>query len=60
MKALTVYATVNTKSNFRNLNGQSLPVIEMQGTRVSVQATIDNQLLTIDFRLSEIKAFHTN
>ncbi len=47
---------VNTKSNFRNLNGQWLKVIEIVGTRV----TCSVEHLTIDFGLSEVVEMNTN
>lgn len=50
-------ALINTKSNFRNLNGQWLKVLEIVGTRVSCKhfAAEIGREITIDFALTEIK-----
>jgi hypothetical protein len=50
-------AQIKTKSNFRNLNGQWFPVIEMLGKRVSCHVEIDGKIQTVDFYLNEIIAF---
>ena len=48
-------AKVNTKSNYRNLNGQWLEVKEIVGTRVScIVDTEEFGNQTIDFHLKEI------
>ena len=56
MKVLT--ATIKTKSNFRNLNGQTLEVIEIVGTRVTCKSKLIQgefaKTLTIDFTLQEV------
>lgn len=50
-------ALINTKSNFRNLNGQWLKVLEIVGTRISCKHFAEEfgKEITIDFTLSEIK-----
>ena len=52
-------ATVKTKSNFYGLNGQTLEVKEIVGTRVTcIYFSKDLQLgITIDFSISEIISF---
>lgn len=52
-------ATVKTKSNFYGLNGQTLEVKEIVGTRVScVYFSEDLQKeITIDFSIKEITNF---
>ena len=52
-------ATVKTKSNFRNLNGQSLEVVEIAGTRVSCKVFCNEmqKVITVDFSLKEIVKF---
>ncbi len=44
-------AIVKTKSNFRNLNGKSLEVIEIVGTRVSCKTFAEDlgKDITVDF-----------
>lgn len=44
-------AIVKTKSNFRNLNGKSLQVIEIVGTRVSCKTFAEDlgKEITVDF-----------
>lgn len=51
---------VNTKSNYRNLNGQWLTVTEAHGTRVSVLVDFDGVPTTVDFQLKEIAAIKYN
>ena len=54
-------AKVNTKSNYRNLNGQWLDVKEIVGTRVScIVNTNDLGTQTVDFTLKEITELNTN
>jgi hypothetical protein len=50
---------VNTKSNFRNLNGKELNVCEIAGTRVSVKVydEIVGRLVTVDFTIKEVAKF---
>ena len=51
---------VNTKSNYRNLNGQWLEVKEIVGTRVScVVETEEYGKQTVDFNLSEVTEMNT-
>ena len=48
-------AKVNTKSNYKNLNGKWLDVIEIVGTRVS--CSVDSNEFgkqTVDFHLREL------
>lgn len=53
-------AKVNTKNNYRNLNGQWLEVKEVVGTRVScVVETEEYGKQTIDFKLSEVTEMNT-
>ena len=52
MKTLKIQ--VKTKSNFHNLNGQWLTVMEIVGNRVSVSATIHGRIQTVDFTTKEI------
>jgi hypothetical protein len=47
---------VNTKSNYRNLNGQWLNVTEAIGTRVTVVVDFDGVPTTVDFTLKEVVA----
>jgi hypothetical protein len=55
-----VFAMVQTKSNFRNLNGRILEVADMHETRVTCKVEIDMNHLTIDFNLNEITAFYSS
>ena len=51
-------AKVKTKSNYKNLNGQWLPVYEIRGTRVTL--TVVDEIhgeIHADFALSEIVEF---
>ena len=52
-------AKVKTKSNFKGLNNQFLPVKEIAGKRVSCLFFCPelNKEITIDFSLSEIVEF---
>jgi len=52
MKTLKIQ--VKTKSNFHNLNGQWLNVIEIVGNRVTCSATIHGRVQTVDFTTKEI------
>ena len=53
-------AKVNTKSNFRNLNGQWLEVKEIVGTRVScIVETEEQGKQTVDFNLKEVTEMNT-
>lgn len=52
-------AKVNTKSNYRNLNGKWLDVKEIVGSRVSCVVFIEELQIktTVDFNLKEIVEF---
>lgn len=53
-------AKVNTKSNYRNLNGQWLEVKEIVGTRVTcIVETEDLGKQNVDFNLKEITEMDT-
>ena len=55
-------AKINTKSNYRNLNGQWLEVAEIRGTRVSCivkdEEAKDGQIIC-DFTLKEVVEMDT-
>jgi len=51
----TLKAKINTKSNFRNLNGVTLEVIEISGSRVSCIYFDRINYITIDFTLQEVQ-----
>jgi len=53
-------ALINTKSNYRGLNGQWLKVKEIFGTRVTCLCWFDEfqKMIAIDFTLTEIKEFN--
>jgi hypothetical protein len=55
-------AKVNTKSNYKGLNGQWLQVKEIQGKRVTCYFFSQEfqRQITIDFSLSEIQELTTN
>lgn len=55
-----ITALINTKSNYRNLNGSWLEVTEMRGLRVTCLGEIDGKPTKIDFTLNEIKGFIYN
>lgn len=50
-------AIINTKSNYRNLNGQTLEVIEQVQNRVTCKCFIEefNKEINIDFDIKEVK-----
>lgn len=53
-------AKVNTKSNFKNLNGQWLQLKEIVGTRVTcIIPFAEFGTQTIDFNLSEVTEIDT-
>jgi hypothetical protein len=54
-----VFAMVQTKSNFRNLNGRILEVAEMFKTRVTCKVEIDGQMIHVDFNLNEITELYS-
>jgi len=51
---------IKTKSNYRNLNGIPLEVVELRGTRVSCRVfdTEANKNITVDFTLKEVVSFN--
>lgn len=52
----TMKAKIKTRSNYRNLNGQWLKVVEIVGTRVScLVETEDMGTQTVDFSLKEVE-----
>lgn len=53
-----MYATINTKSNYRNLNGQELEVVKFEGTSISVKYFNEEFQadITTSFNLTEISA----
>lgn len=55
-------AVIKTKSNYMNLNGQALPVVELAGRRVSCKVWSEEfgKYLTVDFALSEVVEFKKN
>ena len=55
-----ISAQINTKSNFYNLNGQWLQVVQMYKTRLSCITEIDGKMQHVDFMLSEIIGFKYN
>ncbi len=56
---MQVYATIHTAHNYRNLNGQTLEVVEMNQTRVSCWVHDDEFGLVItDFTLKEVTALY--
>lgn len=53
-------AKIQTKSNYRNLNGQWLQVKEIVGTRVTcIVETEDLGTQNVDFRLNEVTEMDT-
>ena len=53
-------AKINTKSNFRNLNGTIQNVYEIIGTRVTCLIKIDGRTQQVDFNVSEISEYFYN
>lgn len=53
-----IFAMVQTKSNFRNLNGRILEVTDMHETRVTCKCEIDGITIHVDFNLNEITGFY--
>ena len=55
----TIYAKIETKSNYKNLNGKFLKVKELQGTRVTCELITEEHIqpLNVDFQLKEVKEF---
>ena len=62
MNALTtiVSAKIETKNNFKNLNGKFYQVKQMVGTRVTCIVELDGKMTTVDFNLYEVKEFNYN
>jgi len=54
MKKSIGICKVNSKSNFRNLNGIQLSVIEIVGTRVTIQFKFDYEIHCIDYHINEL------
>ncbi len=57
-----ITATFKTKSNFRNLNGVLLEVVEMSAQRITC-AIFDEELgktINADFYLKELTGIYTN
>jgi hypothetical protein len=56
---MQVYATIHTAHNYRNLNGHTLEVVEMNQTRVSCWVHDDEfGLIISDFTLKEVTALY--
>ena len=55
-----IAAQINTKSNFRNLNGQWIQVTQMCGTRITCLVEIDGRMQQCDFHITEISGFRYN
>lgn len=52
-------ALIKTKSNFRNLNGTWLTVLEIKGNRVTCEV-LENEFgkyITVDFTSKEVKEY---
>lgn len=54
-----ILAKIETKSNYKKLNGKFLEVKELQGTRVSCLVFSEElgKYVTTDFQLKEVKEF---
>lgn len=48
------YVIVNTKGNYRGLNGKRLRVVEQFGNFISCQFLSEGKLITADFGKSEV------
>jgi hypothetical protein len=55
-----ISAQIQTKSNYRNLNGLWFQVTEMMNDRITCLVEIDGKLQKVDFNISEIKGFRYN
>lgn len=55
-----ISAKIKTKSNFENLNGKFLQVVQMSGKRVTCLCEIEGRMVNADFDLSEIVEFNFN
>ena len=60
MNTPLVAAKINTKSNFRNLNGTFQQVYQMYGRRVTCLIEIEGKMHQVDFDLSEISEYQFN
>lgn len=60
MAQLPKYVEVKSKSNFGNLNGKRLQVVEVVGTRITVLAECEHQATfqNVDFSIKEIVSFY--
>ncbi len=53
-------ARFETKSNYQNLNGVWLNVVELQGTRITCKVKNEvGQIITTDFNIKEVVEFRT-
>jgi hypothetical protein len=55
-----MYAKIQTKSNYRNLNGQFVKVKQFLGTLVYCETEISNETITFDVSLSEVTEIREN
>ena len=55
-----ISAKINTKSNFRNLNGTFQQVFQMSEKRVTCKIEINGKMQNVDFHISEILEFRYN
>ena len=53
-------ALVNTKSNYGNLNGKWVTIIQFCGTIVYCEAEINGHIKRFDLNLSEVKSITQN
>jgi hypothetical protein len=55
-KGMEANVLINTKSNFRNLNGTTQPVVEIKGERVTCLVNTEDHPngVKIDFTLKEV------
>ena len=60
MKTKKILAQVETKSNWFDLNGHWLEVVEMVNDRVTCLVEIMGKNEPIDFKLNEVKGFKYN
>jgi hypothetical protein len=52
-----MYATIKTKSNYRNLNGQQLEIVKFEGEFIAAKFTDESGVeVTTSFNISEITA----
>ncbi len=55
-----MYAKIQTKSNYRNLNGKFVKVKQFLGTLVYCETEISNEIITFDVSLSEVTEIREN